>query len=480
MRRTISIIVAACALAAVIPATALAVDYPPPTNPGSAQPKPKGPFKTLKVCPKLTKKAKKAGCKYTFVQKAVDKAKPGDTVKVADGTYKEGVLVVGKSKRYVKLIGNEKHPTKVVFDGDKIPKKVKYKATSLPKGTTNDYPTQKANAIEVNGANHVVMSGFSAKHYLGNCFFVVNNGDGYTMKNLNATLCGTYGIYVFNSVGGSIKDSVSSQNDDGGYYIGQTPPQLKPKFTQVTNIISHTNVLGWSGTNMRYVTIKNSYFYNNGAGLVPNAETGEKYAPPEMNTISGNKIFNNNFDYYAGSPFKLRPTDAAGIPFPVGVGVLIFGGHDNTVDNNQVFGNKLVGLGMIAGLEFDTAKDDRGILHGNTFTGNVLGNGGKNRNGRDLFYDGNGYGNCFKDNTAVQTTLPAMGTPAASLFTAGCASPTTPNGFDQASQSAALNWVAMDNKEAGWITYPAAPVADPEHPGQTVPKQEKYVGGKWQ
>ena len=36
------------------------------------------------------------------------------------------------------------------------------------------------------------------------------------------------------------------------------------------------NVLGFSGTNMRYMTITKSRWFNNGAGIVPNALDSEK------------------------------------------------------------------------------------------------------------------------------------------------------------------------------------------------------------
>jgi pectin methylesterase-like acyl-CoA thioesterase len=103
------------ALLAAIPAAALlvtapagAAEYPAPNKPGVIQKKPKGPFKTLRVC--------KKGCKYTSIQKAVNKARPGDTVKVANGTYKQSVKITGIKKRYIKLIGNVKDPSKVVLD----------------------------------------------------------------------------------------------------------------------------------------------------------------------------------------------------------------------------------------------------------------------------------------------------------------------------------------------------------------------------
>ena len=43
----------------------------------------------------------------------------------------------------------------------------------------------------------------------------------------------------------------------------------------------YENVLGYSGTNSRYVTIKDSDWYNNGVGIVPNTLDSEPFEPTE-------------------------------------------------------------------------------------------------------------------------------------------------------------------------------------------------------
>jgi hypothetical protein len=279
LRRSVltSAAVTAAAALALAPAAG-AVDYPPPSKPTGATGKPKGPFRTLKVC-----KGKKS-C-FPTIQAAVNEANPGDTIKVAHGTYREGVKISGAKKRYIKLIGDPKAPGKVVLEAKGMKKKA-------------------ANGVQINGADEVTVNGFTARHYNANGFFAVNV-TGYTFTNLRAYLVGVYGIYAFNSIGGSITDSEAAWNSDSGFYIGQTPPQTKPVRSIVRNIKSYGNVLGWSGTNMRYVTITKSKFYNNGVGVVPNALSTEKYAPAEYNVISDNDIFWNNFNYYAGAPFKV-------------------------------------------------------------------------------------------------------------------------------------------------------------------------------
>ena len=409
--------------ALAIPGAALAGQYPPPSNPTTQKP-PKGPFHTFTVC--------KKGCKYTTIQSAVNKAKAGDTVKVKSGTYREAVQVTGASKRYLKLVGNPKDPSKVVLDG------------SRGKGV----PRQ--NGVWVNGANQVTVDGLTAKHYNGNGFYVVNV-DGYELNHLVATLVGVYGVYAFNSLGGVMENSTASYNSDSGFYIGQTPPQTKPKRSIVRNVKAFGNVLGFSGTNMRYVTITKSQWFNNGTGIVPNALDSEKYAPPEDNVITDNDVFWNNFNYYKGAPFKLRK-QATATPYPVGVGILLFGGRRDQVTNNRVYGNYLVGIGALK--QILLKQTNAADLIGNQVHDNVFGLGGTDLNGRELFYDGSGSDNCFGPNVGVQNTTPANGGTFAPCPFSGA------NTFDSAAQTEAVNWSVGDSThEANWIKHPHAPKA---------------------
>jgi hypothetical protein len=416
-------VVVGLALVAIlaVPAAAPAGQYPPPANPGVAQKPPNGPFRTLTVC--------KRGCKYRTIQSAVSKARAGDTVKVKSGTYREAVSIFGASRRYVKLVGNPKDPSKVVLDG------------ARGKGV----PRQ--NGVFVRDADQVTVNGFTARHYNGNGFFVLN-ANGYRLTNLNATLTGVYGIYAFNSIGGVMSDSEASYNNDAGFYIGQTPPQTKPKRSLVTRVKSFGNVIGFSGTNMRYVTITKSQWFNNGTGIVPNALDSEKYAPPEDNVISDNDIFWNNFNYYAGAPFKLRRS-ATDVPYPVGVGVLLFGGRRTEVTNNRVFGNYLTGVGALK--QILLKQQDAADLIGNRVHANQFGLNGTDLNGRDLVFDGSGSDNCFAPNVGVQATVPADGsTLAACPFTGA-------NAFNQAAQIEAFGWAGDTTHEKFWIKHPHAP-----------------------
>ncbi len=377
--RTAAVAAVAAGLLAA-PAAALAQttpSYPEPSNPGKITPAPKGKSKTYTVC-------KKKSCDFRKIQKAVNKAKKGDRIKVKPGTYKESVKLSGPKKAYITLIGNPKAPDRVVLEGS----------------------GKRTNGVFVNGADNVTVRGFHARNYTSNGFFWVNVV-GYTAQDLVAEHTGVYGIYAFNSKGGTMRDSTAFYNNDAGFYIGQTPAQERPIRSIVTNIESYGNPLGWSGSNMRYVTITKSRFYNNAAGIVPNAIDGEKYPPAEDNIIRDNDIFWNNFNFHKGAPFLIREDGQAAL-VPVGTGVLLLGGRRNLVEGNRIYGNWMVGVAAVQSILIENPENlDAVDLVGNQVTGNEFGLGGTDLNGRDFAYSGNGKDNCWGPNTGVSVTIPA-------------------------------------------------------------------------
>jgi Periplasmic copper-binding protein (NosD) len=402
----------------VLAAPAMAAKYPPAKDPPGVQKAPKGPHHTLRV-------GKHA--QFKTIQAAVKAAKAGDTIRVAHGTYKGQVKLQGASTRYIQIIGDVKHPGKVIVE------------------LSGQHGAAAQNGFFILGADQVRVAGFQSQHYKANGFFALNVR-GYKFDHDVAKWGGTYGLYAFNSYGGVMTDDVGAWNNDSGFYIGQTPPQTKPTRSIASNLKAYGNVIGWSGTNMRYVTITKSQFWNNGTGIVPNTLDSEKFPPPSDNVISGNDVFWNNFNYYLGAPFKKEKTQVGDVPYPVGVGILLYGGHNNTITGNNVYGNWLTGVG---GIQAVTLKEPAlQTLIGNKVTNNTFGLGGKDLNGYDLYYDGDGSDNCFGPNTGVPTMLPADGsTFAACPFTGA-------NAFNSAAQLAAFGWAGNSDHEAAWQRHP--------------------------
>jgi hypothetical protein len=401
-------------LALALPAAAGAQTYPEPNEPGNVAPKPKGPHHTYTVC--------KRGCDFRKIQDAVDKAKAGDKVSIKAGTYREAVKVSGRRKAYLRIVGNPKNPRKVVVDG---------------RG-------RGQNGILVNGADAVTVDGVMARDYKGNGFFVTNVV-GYTLNHLVAEKTGTYGLYAFNSKGGTMENSEAYYVNDGAFYIGQTPQQDKPIRSIVRNVDGWGAPIGFSGTNMRYVTITKSRFYNNAAGIVPNSADGEKFAPEEDNIITGNDIFWNNFNFWAGAPFKIQPNGLAALA-PVGTGIVLVGGHRNRIENNRIFGNYLAGAAMIEGILNPKNVAARPLV-GNSITGNAFGLNGTDLNGRDIGYDGNGSGNCISGNTGVAVVVPSDGSTLAACPFGGA------NAFSADHQAALLQFIGKAGVN-GWVKHP--------------------------
>jgi hypothetical protein len=409
------------AVALLAPAAASAQTYPEPTQPGPVAAKPKGPHKTYTVC-------KKKSCDFQSIQMAVEAARAGDTVRVRDGVYREAVKVNGSGKRYLKLIGNTKNPSKVQLRAS----------------------GSMQNGIFVNDADEVTVDGFMARGYKANGFFFTNL-NGYTMNHLIARQTGVYGLYAFNTIGGTMMNSEAYYVNDGAFYIGQTPPQDKPIRTIVRNVAGWGSPLGFSATNMRYVTITKSRFYNNALGIAPNALDSEKYPPAEDNVIIDNDIFWNNFNFHQGNPpFPVRTEGTAALA-PVGTGILLLGGRGNRVENNRIFGNYLTGVAAIEGILVSKTPAAR-TLSGNVIQNNQFGLGGTDVNGFDISFDGNGTNNCFAM-AGVTTMFPADG----ATF-AGCGGV---NAFSKPVQDAMIGWIG-ESALKSWNKHP-----HPAKPGFT-------------
>jgi hypothetical protein len=405
-------------LAAVLlaPAAASAQTYPEPKEPGKVAPKPPRPYATHTVC------KKKNRCDFRSIQAAVNAADAGDTIKVRRGVYKEAVRINGRKKRYLKLIGDPRKPGRVVLDGGK----------------------RKQNGIAVNDADEVTVSGFKARRYRANGFFFTNL-NGYTMNHLVAQQTGVYGLYAFNTIGGRILNSEAYHVNDGAFYIGQTPPQDKPVRTMVKNVEGWGSPIGFSATNMRYVTITKSRFYNNAVGIVPNALDSEKFPPDEHNVIVDNDIFWNNLNFHEGDPpFEPREEGTAAL-VPIGTGILLLGGRDHRIEDNRIFGNFLGGIAAIDSILLaDPATNtlDRNVIRNNQF-----GLNGTDVNGYDVVYDGSGSDNCFTLG-ATDTTFPADRSTIATC--------SGPNGMQQSARDQMVAWVGT-GALSGWNKHAHPP-----------------------
>jgi hypothetical protein len=247
------------------------------------------------------------------------------------------------------------------------------------------------------------------------------------MDNLVASYNRAYGLYSFGCRGGRMTDSEGYGHGDSAIYVGATPIQKKPKPTRVSGIDAHENVLGYSGTNSRYVKITDSDWYNNGIGLVPNTLDSEPFEPTTGGTIKNNNIFWNNFNYYLPNSGVETVSDGLGsigaltLQYPTGIGIALFGATGWKVKNNEIFGNFKWGSAVFSD-PFN--EDDDAISTDNAFANNANGRGGTDTNGVDFWNDGSGSGNCFSGNASA--TLDPSGTATNAFLYPSCPAPAPP------------------------------------------------------
>ncbi len=357
---------------------------------------------TVEVC--------KHGCDFRTIQDAVDATGKNAVINVHPGKYKEGVLVTGKKHNGLTIQGTEKNPKKVILEG---------------RNAVN-------NGIEADGVNGLRVLNLWARNYLANGIFIHGNSvttapcDGYLMKNLRVSFNRAYGLFAFNCIGGRMTKSVGYGHGDSAFYVGETPPQTAPKWTKLDHLEAYENVLGYSGTNSKYVKLTDSNYYNNGVGVVPNTLDSERFEPTATGIIENNNIFWNNFNYFLPNSSVKTVSGGLGeiagqtINFPTGVGVVLLGADGWIIRNNEIFGNFKAGAWTISD-PFNTG--DNAISLNNQFLDNQMGRSGTDTNKVDFFSDGSGSGNCFQGN--VSSTFDSGSAPDSNLYPT-CPAPPPP------------------------------------------------------
>lgn len=375
-------LLALVAVFAVMPATALAKKS-----------------KTLEVC--------KHGCDYRTIQDAVDHSKKNGTIDIQPGTYKEGVDVIGSKYDGLTIQGTKKNAKKVVLQG---------------KNAKDSQGQPANNGIEVEGADGVRVLNLTATNYLANGIHFVGPDSGkdagpckgYLAKNVIVAFNRAYGVFAFNCIGGRMTQSVGYGQGDSAYYVGATPPQANPKWTKLDHLDAYENVLGYSGTNSKYVKITDGNYYNNGVGIVPNTLDSEPYEPSANGIIENNNIFWNNFNYFLPNSRVKTVSGGLGtlgtltINYPTGVGIVLLGSTGWVIQNNNIFGNFKWGaaaisdaIGNCEGPPVDGCPTgDDAMSVDNQFLNNQMGRSGTDTNAVDFFVDGSGRGNCFQGNVS--------------------------------------------------------------------------------
>jgi hypothetical protein len=417
---------------------------------------------------------------YGTIQGAVNAASPGDWVLIEPGEYDESVLVETPG---LKIRGMNRNT--VIVDGQ------------------NESLAGGRNGIEVFKTNNVSIENLTARNFdraerdggNGNEIWW-NGGDGTGkigaegwhgayLTAYDTGLLGGYGLFVSNSVHGSMENVYASGFNDSGLYIGA----CRDCHGKVTHATVENSSLGYSGTNAGgHLVIERSIFRHNTAGLVPNSLAGDDEPPPqdgacnsgentsETPTFTSTKIarctiFRNNL--FTENNNLTTPGNSTTAASPWGIGVELVATSADLLEHNAITNNANNG---VLGFEFPNGPGPTFFqltgnkIYANTFSGNGTTEASF---AGDVTLEGGLFptpelaqsvNNCVSGNTFSAPTSPAniqQGW--------GCQNKTTPNpGFESFEYINILSAESQARTQEGQPAPPAQPTMP--SPCKGVPK----------
>lgn len=338
---------------------------------------------------------------YTSIQDAVNHAQPGDWILVAPGDYREQGEFSGS---YLPTSDNLRHGTygSVLIHTPNLHLRGLNRNTVIVDGTTagaacNSDPANQNFGPVLNGRNVgqngivVLQANNVSVENLTTCNFTSGSGDtgnniwwnggagtgqigltGYYGAYLTATdtffesnsTAGTYGIFSSDAAGSATtawNNIYASNFNDSGMYVGACQQQCN---ITISNAYMEGNALGYSGTNSGgRIVIENSTFTNNQDGLDTNTQIAGDPPPPQDGacpkgakpSVKGaltcwvlvNNTFSNNNNAHV--PHAGNASNG-----PLGSGLTISGGRNDTVMNNKFINNGAWGLLIVPFPDSDT------------------------------------------------------------------------------------------------------------------------------
>jgi hypothetical protein len=314
---------------------------------------------------------------FRTIQSAIDAAKPGDWVLVGPGDYKTsstrtpagatstpaavlittpGLYLRGMSRGGVVVDATK--PGSPRCSSNPSDQNLGPSGSSGPLGL-NGVLVWKANDVWVQNlttCNFLTGSGDAGNGiwWNGGDGSGVIGGHGYLGSYLSATstfftnggqIAGGYGIFSSNWSGGTWEHDYASNMNDSGFYIGACQQQCDQT---VNDVWAEYNALGYSGSNSGgQLLVENSQFDNNEDGFDTNSQNGDN--PPPQNGACPNGgispithtnscwVFMDNYVHDNNNP------DVPAVGFasagPVGTGMSVSGGRNDTIMHNRFVNN---------------------------------------------------------------------------------------------------------------------------------------------
>ncbi|MFF7182302.1 right-handed parallel beta-helix repeat-containing protein [Streptomyces sp. NPDC008121] len=294
----------------------------------------------------------------------------------------------------------------------------------------------KLNAVRADRSDGIYFRNFTAQRTTFNSLYVLA-ADGFVIDDVLTRWNDEYGFLTFASDHGLYKNCESYGNGDSGIYPGSASDINNgrgydvPRYSiEITGCRSHHNMVGYSGTAGDSVWVHDNEFdHNMGGASMDSAFPGHPGLPQNHARFERNLIHDNNQNYYryvadgtcAAPPVERGYEQGVVCPqisMPPGTGIITAGGNWNLYENNWVYGHQRAAFFLSAVPAFIRGESAWGkqtdTSHHNRYAGNHLGvdrSGASRPNRTDVWWDGQGGGNCWQAGTGASTpgTLPECG-----------------------------------------------------------------------
>jgi parallel beta-helix repeat protein len=320
-------------------------------------------------------------------------AQPGAVIEVEPGLYHEALVVDTPNITLRGIVRGSERP---VLDG---------------RGALND-------GVIASGSPFT-MTGFAVRHYKGNG--VTTQGvDGVFLSDLVIDDAGLYGVYPVQSKNISVTHCTVTRIRDAAIYVGESEGAL------VAMNYVHRNVAGIEIENTDDVEVRDNLAHDNTAGILVFVLPGKVRKQGLRSRVHRNWVVANNRPNF-GDPESIVGS------LPHGIGILLMGADDTSVENNQVRENASLGIAITRLAEEHAKKDpplepmtDGARILANHLDANgtaphpsiTKGYGG----GGDFGWDGTGTGNCADLADGART----VGAPIAACLDAATAPSSAP------------------------------------------------------
>ncbi|MGG2464807.1 right-handed parallel beta-helix repeat-containing protein [Streptomyces sp. RGM 3693] len=284
------------------------------------------------------------------VQRAVDAARPGDTVVLLPGVYRESVLI---NKSHLMLRGT---------DGEAV--------LAPPATQAENACGQTGDGICVTGGpggplTDVHLRSLTVEGFRRNGVWA-SGTEGLTLHHVTARHNGQWGIGLEKSVHSLLHDNIASENGDAGIFLANVVAEeggaLDTRGTVLVENRLGGNRIGITARRLRNLLIAHNTVVGNCAGVFVVGDEGHPKAGAL--TVRDNEVSRNN---------KFCPATKR-LAFLQGSGVVLTGTEDSLVQHNLIrdnVGNSPLSGGVVLFPSFVKATNDRNLISDNVVLRNA-------------------------------------------------------------------------------------------------------------